>query len=268
MSPIHNFRALTHPLAQIQAAEEFYGQVAAFVSDEWSDLFTDEPPDDEVLDQVSPDALLDTLSATGLRFEVAAAMVDLNDRDDEGFWAHRFSGSSFDALLYSWAYDVMNHVELDSRAFFHALSWTDLVFVPDHEGTAAKAHLLVLGARPDLVHEVDTRHEDLWKKFSRGDGAFRTVKAQRGDGPRTKKPASIDRAAIVLRDARVAMTPEEIAQRMKHKNLASLTAALHQAVNYGKPKRLAGWLQREGTGRYSWSNDDDGDELPRTVGDS
>lgn len=62
----------------------------------------------------------------------------------------------------------------------------------------------------------------------------------------------IDRAAMVLGRADTAMTPEEIAQRLKDKNPASVTAPLHRVVSYGKPKRLAGWLHREGAGRYRW----------------
>src|SRR5687767_11732459 len=159
MDPIHGFRALAHPLAQIRAAEEFYAQVDAFIADEWVELFVDEPPDEDALDAVSPSDMLGALATLGLRFEVAAAMEDPNQRTDEGFWFLRFRGGSLDALLHSWAYQVMNAVELDPRAFFEALRWTDLIFVPDGEHLASEANHLLLTADPDEVHEIEEQHE-------------------------------------------------------------------------------------------------------------
>jgi len=255
MEPIHDYRALSHPLAQIRAAEEFYEQVEGFVADMWSEVFSDEPPDEAAVEAVAPAEMLDALASLGLRFEVAAAMTDQNSRTDEGFWALRFSGGDLDALLYGWAYQVMNFVELDHRAFFEALRWTDLIFMPDGDGIASAAYQLLLIADSRQVHLTEKQHEDFEKTCYRVDPArrpHRRGETQRGDGPRTRKPAAVDRAAIILRDAGIPMSPEELANRMKHKNLASLTSALHQAVNYGKPKRLAGWLRREGTGRYQW----------------
>lgn len=252
MQPLHGFTALAHPLSQIRAAEEFFGQVDAFVADEWEQLFVDAPPDEEAIDEVEPASILDALASLGLRFEVAAPMQDLNDRDDDGFWTFRFRGGSFDALLYAWAYKVMDFVELDHRAFFEALRWTDLIFVPDREGVASEAYHLLLGANPQEIAMLEKSNEERATKLFRDEVHRRSSRGVRGEGPRASKPAMIDRAAMVLQKADTAMTPEEIAQQLKHKNLASLTAALHQVVSYGKPKRLAGCLQREGAGRYIW----------------
>lgn len=252
MEPIHGFTALAHPLAQIRAVEEFFGQVDAFVADEWGQVFVDEPPSEEAIEEVEPASMLDALASLGLRFEVAAPMKETNDRDGDGFWAFRFRGGCSDALLYGWAHQVMTFVELDHRAFFEALRWTDLIFVPDREGVVSHAFQLLLTADPRQVAALEKSNEDRTTKLLRDEVRRRSSRGVRGEGPRASKPAIIDRAAIVLQKANTAMTPEEIAEQLKHENVASLTAALHQVVSYGKPKRLAGCLQREGAGRYRW----------------
>lgn len=249
MNPIHGFRSLAHPLAQIRAAEEFYATVDAFVVDTWRELYVDEPPDeDHVADAVAPSNMIDALASLGLRFEVAAPMAE--ERVDDGFWAMRFGGGSLDALLYAWAYQVMEFVELDRRAFFDGLRWTDLIFVPDGDGLSAQAYQLLLTANSDAIRTNEAKHELFDRDHYRSDRGASRRKVTRGGGPRIKRPAVIDRATIAMRNAKREFTPEELAKHMRYKNLASLTAALHQVVSYGRPKRLLGWVVKTDGGRY------------------
>ncbi len=264
LDPIHGYRSLIHPLAQINAAAQFCGYWRAFVDDEWCEIYTDKPPS---VGLRSAD-MLDTLASLGLRFEVAGPMEDDDDDMglDNGFWERTFQGGALSALLFGWAEDVMKLAELDHRAFFSALRSTNLIFVPDEDGIAKAAHHLLLSARPDDIERRDAEREaDHTKHYRHPDEDASTIlqrvlaKRRRGDGPRVTKPAMIDRAAIILRDDPTkTWTPEELVAEMKKtrgatpKNLASLTTALHQVVNYGKPKRLAGCVRSEGAGRYRW----------------
>jgi hypothetical protein len=130
-------RHLAHPLLQVQAAEQFFGHVDAFVSDVWHEIYEDEPPDaGEIYDAVSPGELLDVLRALGLRFDLAASPP--TEVALEGFWTRRF-GSTTDILLYKWAYAVLDEVAIDVRAFEHGLQATNLIFVEDTEEVVGRA---------------------------------------------------------------------------------------------------------------------------------
>jgi hypothetical protein len=245
------YLALAHPLAQIEAAYEFYGYVAAFVKDEWRNLYIDSPPaEDDVDEAVSPFEMLGTLMGLGLRFELSPQK---REEFDDGYWELRYGGSEFDALLYGWAHRVMDAVRLDPRAFEHGLFPTDLIFIPDNTEIVKEAYGLFTPGMA-VAHGVDERVrqiELLYKKRSREEPRSVPNK-RRGPGPREEKAALVDRAALELRAAKQPLTPEDIANRIKHKNVASLSAALHQVVMYRKPKRLAGWIQRDSEGRFHW----------------
>ncbi|APR87937.1 hypothetical protein A7982_13286 [Minicystis rosea] len=246
-----SYRALEHPLAQIEAAYEFYGYVDAFVKDEWEHLFVDDPPsEDDVDEAVSPFEMLGTLMGLGLRFERIAR----EDEIDDGYWELKYGGSELDVLIYDWAHQVMDAVNLDARAFEHGLFPTNLIFIPDKASVVREAYELYVSSM-GAARKVDERVRQIERLYTKmGRSSERPSPAKRrGDGPRESNPAVVDRAALELRTAQQPLSPEEIARRIKHKNVASIAAALHQVVMYRKPKRLAGWIARDDDGRYRWT---------------
>lgn len=255
-SDIEGFRNLAHPLAQIDAAFEFFGQIDAFVKDMWPEMFDDEPPDeDDVAEAVHPTEFLATLAELGLRFEAEAPRG--NDPLDDDFQYFRTKDlSSVEVLLYGWAYQAMDAVELDSRAFFVGLTDSDLFFVPDESGVAKKAWDLLMENAFLWEKVADRRAADdaHFSKHYRSDLDRVVSEGRRGAGPNEKKPVLADKIVLILRDAAVALLPEEVAAQLKHKNVSSIATALHQIVSYGKPKRLVGWVKRESAGGYIWVN--------------
>lgn len=252
MDNIHGFRTLNHPLSQITAASEFCEHANAFIEDTWSELYSDDPPE-----EVDFGSVLDGLASLGLRFEMASAPEPEEDSFiRESFWSYQFQGGALNALLYGWANRMLEFLESDHRVFFHALQATDLVFIPDEERMGKKAYDLALSAESNEIYDLEEKREAFAKSQSLShDDGFAHVAAERGEGPRVLKPAMIDRAAILLRKKAVALSPETIAAEIGEKNLGSLTAALHQVVKNGKPKRLRGWVQKEEAGLYRWNGD-------------
>lgn len=249
---IHSYTAYAHPLAQIDAAETWYGFSTAMVHDEWELFFEDEAPDEE--DVPTHEMLIDALAHTGLRFE----SMGPEDEDDEGIWRSRYHGSRLSILLYGWAFQVQDALGVDPRIFWHGLYGTELIFVPDYEKVVPKARELLkeVARNAAYVENREKQEEAFLSRVHRKHEPLVTRPANRGEGPREKKPAIVDRIAIALRDAAKALSPEEVAAAIKHKNAASIAAALHQIVAYKKPKRLSGWIQRNDQGRYQWATGD------------
>jgi hypothetical protein len=244
---------LLQPLAQIEAAEAFYLSVEAFVADTWGDLYRDRPPNEDALDQVTPATMLDTLAMMGLRFELAGYMKSEEDIGD-GYWEAPYGGSWVDILVYSWMHKVMDATGLDARAFVHGLSGTDLIFVPDEVGVASAAYVLTLGGEADGVQAREDAEEARALRLMRKDAGFLDRRG-RGEGPRTPAKTMADKIALALKaSAATPLSPEEIAKRIRHDNVPSVTAALHQITAYRKPKRLAGWVLRVGDGLYAWAD--------------
>src|SRR5277367_19973 len=211
MAPIHGFRTLIHPLAQIRAADEFDAYVEAFIHDQWADLYTDEPPDIEW----APVDILDALASLDLRFEIAGS----TEFGDDGFWATRFNGGTFDSLLYGWAEQVREFLEIDHRAFQSALIQTNLIFVPDESHIAKIAFDMSYSANPISVSQIEGQQEayakqHLTKECIGSENYLRANAIQRGEGPRASTPALIDRAALFLKkNAGTALSPEQIAEQ-------------------------------------------------------
>ena len=246
---IHGYVAYAHPLAQIEAAETWHGFSTAMVVDEWELFFEDEAPDEE--DVPTPEMIIDALAHTGLRFE----SMGPEDEDHEGFWREKYRSTRMNILLYGWAYQVLDALGVDPRIFWHGLYGTELIFVPDYEKVVLKARDLLkeVARNAAYVEKRETQEEEYLSRVHRKHDFPAAKPVNRGEGPREKKLAIVDRIAIALRDAGKPLTPEEVAAAIKHKNAASIAAALHQIVAYKKPKRLSGWIQRNDQGRYRWA---------------
>jgi hypothetical protein len=251
---IHTYVAFAHPLAQIRAATELSEFSTAFVVDEWDGLYTDEADEDDV---PTPRQVLTAMQQLGLRFESSGP----DDPDEDSYWEYEFLGWDIDVLLYGWAYQLMDALALESRIFWHGLSGTELIFVPDYEGVVARAVGLLREAEDKSdsvvrrIAEEKKRLQGLYKK-----NKPRLKSLPRGEGPRETNPMMADRVAIAIREAGKAMTVEEVASAIGHKNAASVAAALHQIVAYQKPKRLEGWIARTDQGRYEWAGTHDDDD--------
>jgi hypothetical protein len=234
----------------VEAASLFYAYAAGFVLDEWADLYKDAEPTVDDLEGVRPHDMLDGLAVLGLRFDLAGHTEEEGDFGNT-FWSDKYADSTLQRILYGLAFKVIDHVEVDERIVMVALQSTDLVFVPDDIGVASAAYFMVteslLKGVGERVAAAAARH----RKLFRFDGGLRG--RGRGEGPRTTRRVLADRVSLALKSAVKPLTPEEIAKRAKHENVASVTAALHQIVEYGRPKRLAGWVVRAGEGRYAWA---------------
>jgi hypothetical protein len=253
-SGVRGYRTIDHPLSQIEAAGEFAETIHAFVEDEWENFFTDDPPDEDELEgAISPMEMLGTLHGLGLRFEIEAPRSP--DPLDKGY-THFIRKPGFniaDTLVYDWAFRVMEAVRLDHRAFLHGLYYTDLLFVPDDHGTMAKAlemylHWAKSRARVEARYKDCEAAEDRLRRPS-----ALAIGGRRGAGPNKKASVLIDRIALALRGAGKPLTPDQVANKLKYPNTASVAAALHQAAAYKKPKRIAGWIRRDAeSGGYAW----------------
>jgi hypothetical protein len=251
------FRHLLHPLAQVEAASSFYGYAEAFVLDEWKDLYTDPPPSLDDLVGLRPHDILDVLAVLGLRFELAGYAEEEGDFCNS-FWSTSYSGSLVERILYGYAHRVIDDVEVDERIVMAALKSTDLIFVRDDLGLASEAYFMVLDSDGKAVAKREAASELRSTKLFRPDENPRA--RARGDGPRTSGRVLADRVALVVRAASTPLSPEEIAKRAKHDNIPSVTAALHQMVEYGRPKRLKGWVVRVAEGLYAWADAPNGAE--------
>jgi|GEM_PF-6071568 len=250
----HSFRRLGHPLSQIVAAEEVFANAAAFVEDEWEDIYKDSPPDeDEVFEWLNPLEVLGHLSACALRFELAGSDPDSLEIG-EGYWTRRFRGSTMDVLFHSWLFQLKDRLEIDPRVIDHGFLYTDLVVIPDSEGIAAAAHELVLlsmGLERNVEERIRAEEKREARKYRRIEFG-RVSKPQRGEGPRTSNPALADRVALALRDAGTSLKAEEVAHLLEIKNVASINTTLYQMAVKRAPKRLAGWILHRDDGRYEW----------------
>src|SRR5690242_16983779 len=103
MMPI-SYTQLNHPLAQIDAAEEFCGQIAAHVADSWYEHAQKEygktPPN---VEEVHVANVLDTLATLGMRFELSGTLTPEDDGIGDGYFAFEFKGSHKDHVLHMWA---------------------------------------------------------------------------------------------------------------------------------------------------------------------
>lgn len=245
------FDRLRHPLAQVEAANAFYAYAEGFVLDEWADLYTDAVPSLDALEGIRPHDILDGLAVLSLRFELAGHTEEEGDFGNT-FWSEKYVDSSLQRILYGLAYKVIDHVEVDERIVMMALQSTDLVFVPDDSGVASTAYFMVTDSLGDGVEARVAAAAARHRKLFRSGDALRS--RRRGEGPRTSRRVLADRVALAVKASKTPLTPEEIAKRVKHDNVPSVTAALHQIVEHGRPKRLAGWIVRAGDGRYAWAD--------------
>lgn len=144
---IHPYTDLNHPLAQIAAAEEFCGNIAAYVEDEHEAHKGTEPPD---VEGVHPLTILDTLARLGLRFAIGPRL------SDEAYFSCRCLGSLVDQCLHAYAKLVANDLEENSVIMdcgqdmvlelvtLHGCVTENLIFVPDYDGVASAAYFLGL----------------------------------------------------------------------------------------------------------------------------
>lgn len=248
---IASFRSLAHPLSQLEAAEQIFAGALAFVTDEWADLYKDRPPhEEEVHEWLSPFESLGVIQGIPLRFEYAGS----SDEDAyEDLWVRRWDGASSNTLFHYWRQQFADSLDLDSRVIHHAFALTDLVLIPDPERIASAAYELeVLSMRhhSEVGARVKREESAHLRKFRKEVELLPSLR-RKGAGPRQTLPAMVDKVALVLRDAKAPMTAGAIASKLRLPNVASVNATLHQCCE-GRPKRIAGWVQRAGDGEFVW----------------
>ena len=135
------YNQLTSPIAQLEAARDFVGQMEAVVSDQWRD---NEDPEDQAkhegalnfLERLEEEGfhaqVLKALRKLGLRFE-----EDGEDENDDGYFACECQNWPHDLVLHRLAEAFHKEVtgfapdgwELENT--FSCLGWEKLVLVPD-----------------------------------------------------------------------------------------------------------------------------------------
>lgn len=149
---IHGYKSLNHPLAQIEAAEEFCESIYSFVQDEWENMRDDDPPD---VDEIHATNVLDLLAGLGLRFELAEA--DANDVGCDAYFAIKPSGSPIDRILYGFARQVAEGLRKNflpdlslklvmEIVTIHGCLLDNFIFVNDDDAVASKAYMMILKA--------------------------------------------------------------------------------------------------------------------------
>lgn len=262
----HDFKRLAHPLAQIEAAELFWSHALAFVNDEWSDLYTDLPPDEEELaEYLEPSELLPVLAGLNLRFELTSSGTERAEML-EGFWTAPYANTTQSILFHYWLLKLKQQLSgIDARVIDAGIMWTDLVLVPDPDGVARAAHYLVREAL-GVHHEVErhVRSEEERERTLYRSTRTPVPKSLLGSGPRSDKPVLADKVALVLRDAMKPLSAVDVAKILRARNVASINTTLHQICTKRKPKRLAGWVRQLDDGRYSWNAPQTGADEDRT----
>jgi hypothetical protein len=164
MTERKTYRRLISPLAQIDAAEDFLGQMESMVADTWREredpkyvAQAESESAAEFLEELQDEGyvleVLTALNAYGLRFES-------DDQEEaEGFFQYEVSHRSADELLLVLAKLFADKVcafapdgwDLDDT--LACLGWENLIVVPDDSGTIAAALNLVSG---DFLKDVPT----------------------------------------------------------------------------------------------------------------
>ena len=157
------YRKLLSPLAQIEAAEDFVGQMEAIVADTWGDR--EDPKYTAQAESESAAEFLEELHDEGYVFEVLTALNECGVRfesdeneEAEGYFLLKTRGLNVDAVLHLLAGQFSSKVcafapdGWDLNDTFICLGWENLIVVPDDSGTVAAALSLVSG---DFLKEVD-----------------------------------------------------------------------------------------------------------------
>lgn len=168
------YRELTSPLAQIQAARDFLGQMEAVVADTWRER--DEPEEQAKTEHESSAEFLDdyecepgeydvavllALRKTGLRFEIDS---EIENGGADGYFRCTCQGSSLDFVLHDSARQFTVAVkEFAPAPWGHddtldSLGWENLVLVPDDEGSVAQALRLVGYQGPEAAPIQPSAH--------------------------------------------------------------------------------------------------------------
>jgi hypothetical protein len=138
---IHHYKALAHPMAQIEAASEFCASITAYMEDEWDEKEDGPPPD---ISKLNPVHVLTTLCKLKLRFEYAQ---DHDEPVSDGYFALSYRGNKYDEVLYHLAYKFSDKVLPKAPERFvltNGMSWDDFIVVPDREDVVAEALQLCL----------------------------------------------------------------------------------------------------------------------------
>ena len=162
MTERKTYRNLLSPLAQIEAAEDFVGQMEAMVADAWRER--EDPRYNAQAESESAAEFLEELQDEGYVFEVLTALNECGVRFEsdgqecgEGFFQCEISSRSVDELLLVFAKLFSDKVypfapdgwDLDDTLL--CLGWENLIVVPDDSGTIAAALGLVSG---DFLKDV------------------------------------------------------------------------------------------------------------------
>lgn len=157
------YRKLLSPLAQIEAAEDFVGQMESMVADTWR-----EREDQKYTAQAESESaveFLEEIHDDGYVFEVLTALNECGVRfesdekeDAEGYFLLQMDGRSIDSVLTLLARQFSSKVRVfapdgwDVDDTFMCLGWESLIVVPDESGTIAAALSLVSG---DFLRDVE-----------------------------------------------------------------------------------------------------------------
>jgi hypothetical protein len=149
--------SLNHPLAQLEAAEEFCEAICAFVQDEWENMRDDNPPD---VEEIHSTNVLDLLARLGLRFEIASD----DDVGCDAYFAIKPSGSPIDRVLYGFARRVAEGLREDflpdlslklvmEIVTIHGCLLDNFIFVNDDDAVTSEAYMMLLKAPTTPIDE-------------------------------------------------------------------------------------------------------------------
>lgn len=156
------YRKLLSPLTQIEAAEDFVGQMESTVADTWGGR--EDPKYIAQAESESAAEFLEQIQDDGYVFEVLTALNECGVRfesdgkeDAEGYFHLEMGMLSVDAVLHLLAKQFSSKVRSfapdgwEADDTFMCLGWENLVVVPDESGTIAAALSLVSG---DFLRDI------------------------------------------------------------------------------------------------------------------
>jgi hypothetical protein len=145
---IHGYTSLNHPLAQMQAVQEFCAQVDSYITDVWDEERSGDPP--AALKRISDHLVIDVLAKSGLRFEMGQSKSETEDMDI--YFSFKYFGTPIDRVLYRLALkfvislrnelDLVPELDLDTMwriVVRYACSWEGLIFVVDDDDVVPRA---------------------------------------------------------------------------------------------------------------------------------
>ena len=144
------YTCLASPIAQIQAVEDFLGQMESTVGDGWRE--SEDPKDNAKAESAEAEDFLEMLNEGEFVIPVLEALKEQGVRfendgeeDAEGRFLHNPTGNVVDFVLRRLVAGFSDHVikfapeGWERGETEQCLGWENLVLVPDHEGAVAQA---------------------------------------------------------------------------------------------------------------------------------